>query len=176
MPGGFGFVQQPQRPSPDPVKVGMALRQGAMQMAQHPSPGRFAQLTRQRPDATAVANPGPTEEAPFDPDQWTPPTQQPPHVQLALSRMAGRHSGGAGQSGTGSLPAGEPDTEIPDDGDEDDAHHSAVNAAVADALTRLGNGRITPPDALPSRASREQLARLGVSPFEVQLLNLTGGP
>jgi hypothetical protein len=55
------------------------------------SPGRVAQLVRQRPDATAVFQPPPPAEPVFDPDLWTPPNQRPLDVQYASVRhMVGK--------------------------------------------------------------------------------------
>lgn len=175
MPGGFGFVQQPQRPSPDPVKVGMALRQKQLAQAQGARQTYEHQTTHNWLEGKGSIYGDPAEEKALDDRVGR--AQAAFDRQREVSKLAALHSGGPGQSGTGSLPAGEPDYDESNDVEtNDDAHHSAINAAVADALTRMGNGRLTPPDALPSRASRVQLGRLGVSPFEIQLLNLTGGP
>lgn len=172
MPNGFGYVKQPQAPSPDPRKVGRALVQRRMES--QPQPG-FIQDQRflQRPDGSAVARPDPLapkpdDRPPFDPDQWTDPNAPKPGVALALSLMAGRQAGGPGQTGTGSAPPGQPD--YPDDGDE----HSSTNHAAADAMTRIANGLMRRPGP-PNLRRQQDVRRLGLSDFETQILSRTGG-
>lgn len=146
MPGGFGFSAFPQKPSPDPRQVGQALAQQRMQP--------------QRPTAM------PADAAP-------PPGHDGLVASLrALREQGAHHTGGAGQSGTGSAPPGQPDYPV-----GDDEAHSAMNAAVGAALTRMGNGLMAPPDATAARSARRlaDVTRLGISPFEAELLSRSGG-
>jgi hypothetical protein len=151
MASGFGFAAYPQQPAPDPRAVGQQLRMSALPA------GATGPMTRApAADAGGVSGvrPGETDAT----------------MALRLRLLGGIRMGGPGQSGTGSAPPGQPD--YPTDGD-----HSTVNAAVGEALTRIGGGLMRNADISPVRAARRQedLVRLGVTPFEAELLARSGG-
>ena len=150
MAGGFGYERQPQSPSPDPREVGKRLRQQQMgpQMGMGPAMGGDQMVPP--PDAEPAEDSDPS----IDP-------------QRTLGAV---YAGGGGQMGTGSAPAGMPDYA------EDDVDASMVHA-VGDALSRMGNGLMRPQNPPPERVQRRrsQLAQLGVTPFEIELLSSSGG-
>lgn len=169
MPNAFGFEQFPQKPSPDPREVGAQLARARFM----PSPGRVAQLTTQRPDATAVNRGQPPNPPVFDPDQWTPPgTDRLRLMFRALADEGGRHTSGGGQTGTGSAPPGQPDYPV-----ADDEAHSAMHAAIGAAATRLANGVMQNSQVSAEQRERRRLhlLHLGIAPFEADLLSRTGG-
>jgi hypothetical protein len=170
MSNGFGFEQFPQRPSPNPREVGAELARARFR--QMPSPGRVAQLTQQRPDASAVSRTPPPESPVFDPDLWTPPTDRLHQAFRALAAQGGYETSGGGQTGTGSAPPGQPDYPV-----ADNEAHSAMHAAVGAAATRIANGVMRNHQVGDEHRARrrEQILRLGITPFEADLLSRTGG-
>jgi hypothetical protein len=64
---------------------------------------------------------------------------------------------------------------MPDSPVDETVHHSAYNAAIGEAMTRMGGGLMRNPTRLPERqlARQRQLLALGVTPFEVELLART---
>lgn len=174
MASAFGFNKQPQAPSPDPRQVGQAL-------GQSPGPGR---RTPQNPTGSRQPIGYKADGSGMVWDEGDggrmPTWGEAGAVGLAslvanlraLRERAARFTHGAGQTGTGSAPAGQPNYPT-DDGE----HHSALNAAVGAALTRMGNGLMAPPDMTETRAAsrRDDLLRLGVTEFEAELLSQSGG-
>jgi hypothetical protein len=154
MASGFGYVKRPQSPAPDPRAVGQA-------MAARRAPPAL-------PGAAAMADTSDTSDTSGQPLA----TARGDAAEDALRVQAGMHTGGAGQTGTGSAPAGEPNYPV-----DETADHSARNAAIGAALTRLGGGVMRNPDLSPLRAARRQahLAALGITPFEIELLSRSGG-
>lgn len=79
----------------------------------------------------------------------------------ALRRRGGRFMGGAGQSGADS---------------DDGPASSAINAAVGEALTRMGGGIARDQSPYVDRERRRRdVLRLGISEFEADLLLQSGG-
>lgn len=151
MPNGFGFPTYPQAPSPSPQQVGAALAQARMAPA---------------PPASVADPAGATlPSVPGLPDRLH-------QLFRTLSEKAGQETGGAGQSGTGSAPPGDPDYET-----SDDEAHSAMHAALGDAAVRIANGVManTNVGAAQRERRRAHLERLGIAPFEADLLARSGG-
>jgi hypothetical protein len=149
MSSGFGFSPFPQQPAPDPRQVGRMLR-----MAPAGLPG--SPMGRPTPDQGA------------EPYSYVGATSI--DESHHLRRLGAIRTGGAGQSGTGSAPPEDPDA----DTEGDDA---MVNAAIGEALTRLGGGLMRNADISPERAERrkQDLLRLGISAFEAHVLSQSGG-
>ncbi len=176
MASGFGFVRQPQAPAPDPRAVGQAMSRARAQPDALPRAPRLGQ------DRMALYPPASLEPG-YGPDRsWLDRPAQPRLEQVAmehgdpgeatLRREGATRTGGAGQTGTGSAPPGEPDYAV-----DEATPHSALNAAIGEALTRLGGGVMRAPAMSPARtaARQRQLLALGITPFEVELLARSGG-
>jgi len=132
-----------------------------------------AQLTQQRPDATVVNRGQPSYPPVFDPDQWTPPGAD--RIRLlfrALADRGGYETSGGGQTGTGSAPPGAPDYPV-----ADNEAHSAMHAALGAAATRIANGVMLNTQVGEEQRARRRahLVRLGIAPFEADLLSRSGG-
>ena len=157
MSSGFGFVARPQRPAPDPQEVGRALAQAGMQM--------------DAPRTPVTAEGGPEMDDMEFGTAYTPAGR--PGMAARLRLLGAIRTGGAGQTGTGSAPAGQPDYEA----GPLEADHSLVNAGVGEALTRLGGGLMRNASLGAEQAARRRadLLRLGLTPFEVALLQRSGG-
>lgn len=151
MPGAFGFEPFPQRPSPDPRQVGAALAQ-----ARFSAPAPTA-----APAGTALALPSAAT-----------PRDRLHAMFKTLSAQGGYETGGGGQTGTGSAPPGQPDYPVA----ETEAH-SAMHASIGAAATRLANGVMANSQVGDTQRQRRraQLERLGITPFELELLSQTGG-
>lgn len=154
MPGAFGFEPFPQRPSPDPRQVGAAL---ARSRFQSPGPAPTA-----APAGTALALPS----------SVTAGRDRLHALFKSLAAQGGYEHSGGGQTGTGSAPPGQPDYPV-----ADTEAHSAMHAAVGDAATRLANGVLGNSQVGDDQRRRRmaQLLRLGLAPFEADLLSRTGG-
>lgn len=88
----------------------------------------------------------------------------------------GMMGGGMAPMAPGARPAldADADTDLPPDRDADDTH--GLEAAQADAVTRLRGGSRPTMDPRIDRARRaKDVTRLGMSPFEAMLLSRTGG-
>lgn len=146
MPGTFGFMSYPQRPSPNPRQVGEALvmqRMGGGAQSGAPPPAGMPAA----PDGGGAVG---------DPQD------------RGLREQGARYMGGAGQMGWGS------GTPSPDQ--EQDPNPSAIAAAVGEALTRSGGGVMRDQNPFVDRERRKRDAlRLGLSQFEVDLLSQSGG-
>ena len=96
-----------------------------------------------------------------------------PGMAARLRLLGAIRTGGAGQTGTGSAPPGQPDYEA----GPLEADHAMVNAGVGEALTRLGGGVMRNASISTAQAARRRgdLLRLGLTPFEVDLLAKSGG-
>lgn len=152
MPSAFGFEPFPQRPSPDPRQVGAALARS-----------RFsAPAPTAAPAGTALPLPSSVSAG-----------RDRLHALFrSLAAQGGYETSGGGQTGTGSAPPGQPDYPVA----ETEAH-SALHAAMGDTATRLANGVMRNSQVGDEQRSRRvaHLLRLGIAPFEANLLAKSGG-
>lgn len=162
----------------------MQALSSSTEFAQYPGVRqRVAEATEAR---VRSGNPNPTDAdfASYGTRRWSANGRAPADEGTALSNLerlvtslrtarelGGHHMGAPGQSGRGSAPPGQPDHPN-DDGDD-----ARTNAAIGEALTRMGGGVMANPDMTSTRSARRraQVERLGITPFEASLLQRSGG-